>query len=97
MKKYFASWQDKLKEYMATEEKNEFLKDLKIEEKDLVAMQSKDINYGLINNSPYETLESGEVGGIVTDYLKSFANFSGIDIVYSRYKNYSGGILKYNE
>ena len=89
MKKYFVKWQkENMQEYMSQEERNEFLKDLKIEDKDLVDMQSRDINYGLVNNSPYETLLSGNVGGIVTDYLKAFSDFSGIDIAYSKYKNY---------
>ncbi len=87
MKKYFVKWQAKLKENIALEERNEFIKDLKISDKDLVDMQSRDIHYGLVNNSPYETLSSGNVGGIVTDYLKSFNLFSGIDIKYSKHKN----------
>ena len=89
MKKFFLKWKkDKLNEYMALEENGEFTKDLKIEEKDLVDMQSRDVSYGLVNNSPYEVLLSGQVGGIVTDYLKAFSNFSGIDIAYSRYSNF---------
>ncbi len=89
MKKFFLKWKkDKLNEYMALEENGEFTKDLKIEEKDLVDMQSRDVNYGLVNNSPYEVLLSGQVGGIVTDYLKAFSNFSGIDIAYSRYSSF---------
>ena len=89
MKKYFAKWQkEKMKDYLAEEERNEFLKDLKIEEKDLVDIQSRDVKYGLVNNSPYEVLYSGKVGGIVTDYLKEFSKFAKIDIVYSKYKNY---------
>ena len=88
MKKFFVKWQkEKMNENMATEERNEFIKDLKIEDKDLVDMQSRNINYGLVNNSPYEILLSGNVGGIVTDYLKAFSKFSNIDIVYSKYKN----------
>ncbi len=89
MKKFFVKWQkEDMKEYMSQEEQNEFLKELKIEDKDLVDMQSRDISYGLVNNSPYEILLSGNVGGIVTDYLKAFSDFSGIDIAYSKYKNY---------
>ena len=89
MKKYFNKWhKEKMNNYMAIEERNEFLEDLKIEEKDLVDMQSRDVSYGLVNNSPYEVLLSGKVGGIVTDYLKKFSEFAKIDIKYSKYKNY---------
>ena len=89
MKKYFNKWhKEKMNNYMAIEERNEFLEDLKIEEKDLVDMQSRDVSYGLVNNSPYEVLLSGKVGGIVTDYLKKFSEFANIDIKYSKYKNY---------
>ena len=89
MKKYFNKWhKEKMNNYMAIEERNEFLEDLKIEEKDLVDMQSRDVSYGLVSNSPYEVLLSGKVGGIVTDYLKKFSEFAKIDIKYSKYKNY---------
>ena len=88
MQKYFVTWsKENLPQEMAQEERSIFLKGLKLEEKDLVALQSNRLAYGLVNNSPYEVLASGHIGGIMTEYLKQFSDFSGIEIEYSRYKN----------
>lgn len=88
MKKYYQKWsKTELLNQLAKEEQAEFLKGLKLEEKDLVNLQSTSIVYGLVNNSPYEVLTSGNVGGILTEYLKKFSAFSKIDIEYNRYKN----------
>ena len=88
MKKYFIDWEKhNLQKELAKEERAIFIKNLKIEEKDLVELQAVDVKYGLVNNSPYELLSGGKVGGIMTEYLKAFANFSGIEILYNRYDN----------
>lgn len=88
MKKYFQKWSKKeFLTYLAEEEQDEFLKGLKIEEKDLINLQGTSILYGLVNNSPYEVLTSGNVGGIMTEYIKKFSAFSNIDIEYNRYSN----------
>ncbi len=97
MKKYFVKWKkEKMDGYLSLEERGEFLNDLDILEKDLVNMQGRDVSYGLVNNSPYEALVSGQVGGIVTDYLKAFSKFSNIDIAYCRYGNYKKLYKKVN-
>ncbi len=88
MQKYYDTWSIKnLPNNLAEEERTEFLKDLKLEEKDLASLQSNSISYGLVDNSPYEVLRSGHVGGIATEYMKAFAKFSKIDIEYYKYKN----------
>lgn len=88
MKKHFITWyKENFDTSLATEERKLFAKSLNIEEKDLVDLQRENITYGLVNNSPYEILTSGNVGGIMTEYLKEFSKFSKIDIDYARYDN----------
>ncbi len=88
MTKFYNNWlKNKFDDYFYTEERNLFVKQLKIEDKDLAQLQGKTVTYGLVNNSPYEVLSSGNVGGIMTEYIKAFKAFSDIDIEFKRYNN----------
>ncbi len=88
MNKYYNNWSKKsLKTATFSALQQEFLHDLKIAEKDLVAIQGNTLAYGLINNSPYEILAGGKTGGIVAEYIKQFSSFSGVEVGYKRYSN----------
>ncbi len=86
--KYYNMWKkDNLDEYLKRAEFNLFTKSLNISDAEVDAMQSISYNYGLINNSPYEILMSGNYGGIIAMYLYDFSAFSNIDVNYTKYRN----------
>ncbi len=85
--KYYNSWKANLDEYEKRAEFNLFTKALGITETEVDAMRSITYEYGLVNNSPYEVLMSGNYGGIVAMYLYDFSSFSGIEFNYTKYRN----------
>ncbi len=66
-----------------------FTSALSISDKELANMQAKRYTYGFINNSPYEVLISGSYGGIVSEYLTRFMDFSKTEINPVKYKNFA--------
>ena len=62
-----------------------FTNKLKITEKELDIINSKKYTYGFIENAPYEIKKSGTYGGIIANYIKSFASFSNITFDYKNY------------
>lgn len=89
VKKYFASW----KEENLNEAKNNslltvFTDSLNITSQDLDKMTAKVSNYGFVNNSPYEVISGGKYGGIISEYLNRFKDFSGVEFKCIKYKNY---------
>ena len=90
IKKYFLTWKEK--NYSKSYNKNElntFVSALSISNKDLDSIQSNVYKYGFVNTSPYEVLTGGKYGGIVSEYLSRFQEFSGIEFTSTRYKNFN--------
>lgn len=88
--KYYINWSKKsLSKSINTNLLTSFTNNLNLSEIDLKNLTSKVYNYGFINNSPYEVLIGGNYGGIVSEYLKQFSSFTGIEFKFTRYRNYS--------
>lgn len=88
--KYFASWSKKnLDETIDENQLETFVDALSISDKELTSIQAKTYNYGFINNSPYEVLISGTYGGIVSEYLSRFSNFSNTEFTFIKYKSFN--------
>lgn len=90
IKKYFYIWSEK--NLSASINKNKlkaFVEALSISDKEIDSIQAKTYNYGFINNSPYEVLTGGAYGGIVSEYLTSFSEFSNTEFTSIKYKNFS--------
>ncbi len=86
--KYYNNWyQDNLDLYFKKAEFNLFTTALNITDTEIDALQSISYEYGLVNNSPYEVLMSGNYGGITSIYLDNFAKFCNIDVNYTKYRN----------
>lgn len=90
IKKFFYSWEDKnLQKTMYKNELETFVNALSISNKELDSIQARTYNYGFINNSPYEVLISGTYGGIISEYLTRFSEFSNTEFQSTKYKNFS--------
>lgn len=90
VKKYFAEWsKTELNESINNNELQTFVTALSIADKDIKSIQAKTYKYGFINNHPYEALISGTYGGIVSEYLTRFSNFSKTEFTYSKYSNFN--------
>ncbi len=86
--KFYNKWMNSdFKNYYNEYNKALFLDNLNIESKDIDLLTKKTYNYGFIKNSPYELIKGGNYGGIVSEYLKDFNDFSGVDFRYNEYKN----------
>ncbi len=92
--KFYNNWQkDNLEQYRYRAEFALFTSSLGITDTDIDALRSVTYKYGLVNNSPYEVLMSGNYGGIVAMYLYDFSNFSGVEFDYTKYSN----LTKFNK
>ena len=90
IKKYAHKWSEKkLETSINKNELDTFVKALSISAKEISNLQAKRYSYGFINNSPYEILSGGNYGGIVSEYLTRFRNFSNVEFTSTRYKNFS--------
>jgi diguanylate cyclase (GGDEF)-like protein len=90
VKKYFGEWKEKnLNKVYNKNELNAFVEALSISDKEITNIQSKEYVYGFINNSPYEVLMGGQYGGIVSEYLGHFSEFSKTEFTYTKYKNFN--------
>ena len=90
IKKYFAAWKkDNLNDCINENELEIFVEALSISDKEIDNIQSKEYEYGFINNSPYEILLGGSYGGIVSEYLNRFSEFSDTEFRTIKYKNFS--------
>ena len=88
IEKYYLKWKkDNLDKSINTNELNTFITALSISEKDITDIQAKVYTYGFVNNHPYEVLLSGTYGGIVSEYLSRFAEFSNTEFTFTKYKN----------
>lgn len=85
--KYFARWQENIKEYFDDHEFELFTESLKISDADVDKLQGVVHNYGFVNMSPYEVIMGGKYGGIVSIYLKNFSDFADIEFNFVKYAN----------
>ena len=90
VKKYFAKWsKENLKDCLNENELKLFIDALSISDKEIDNIQSKEYEYGFINHSPYEVLIGGTYGGIISEYITRFSNFSDTEFKTIKYKNFS--------
>lgn len=90
IKKYFVAWQEEnLTTSINSNELNTFISALSISDKEIDTIQAKTYTYGFVNNSPYEVLIGGNYGGIVSEYLTRFSEFSKTDFKSVKYSNFS--------
>lgn len=90
IKKYFATWEkEHLHESINENELKTFINALSISEKEITNLQSKTYNYGFVDKHPYEVLISGTYGGIVSEYVARFSEFSATEFSFTKYKNFS--------
>ena len=88
--KYFNNWKkNNLDKSLNDNLLSTFTSNLNLTEKDIKNLTSKVYNYGFVNNSPYEVLMGGTYGGIVSEYLKKFSDFTGVEFKFTRYRNYN--------
>ena len=88
IKKYFYQWEkENLSTSINQNELNTFVEALSISDKEIDSIQADTYNYGFVDNSPYEVLISGTYGGIVSEYLTRFSEFSNTEFKSIRYKN----------
>ncbi|MBR1416193.1 MAG: diguanylate cyclase [Bacilli bacterium] len=90
LKKFYNNWKkDNLSKTINNNLLNCLTNSLSLSEKDLSTIKAKVYNYGFVNNNPYEVLIGGNYGGIVSEYLEKFSNFTGVEFKFTKYKNYS--------
>ena len=90
VKKYYAKWaEENLRECLNENELKLFINALSISDKEIDNIQSKEYHYGFINHSPYEVLIGGSYGGIVSEYITRFSEFSDTEFKTIKYKNFS--------
>lgn len=90
IKKYYSKWEEKnLLESKNKNELNTFVEALSISDKEIDKIQAKPYKYGFIDKSPYEILSGGEYGGIISEYLTRFSDFSNVSFESVRYKNFA--------
>ena len=90
VEKHYLKWnKDNLSESINENQLNTFVTALSISDKDIADIQAKTYSYGFVNTHPYEVLLSGTYGGIVSEYLSRFAEFSKTEFTFTKYKNVS--------
>lgn len=90
VKKYYHTWaKENLQESINENELKIFIDALSISDKEIDNIQSKEYEYGFINQSPYEVLIGGTYGGIVSEYITRFSNFSNTEFKSIKYKNFA--------
>ena len=90
VEKHYLKWnKDNLNESINENQLNTFVTALSISDKDITDIQAKTYSYGFVNTHPYEVLLSGTYGGIVSEYLSRFAEFSKTEFTFTKYKNVS--------
>ena len=90
IKKYFALWKNNnLLDSINENELNTFIEALSISDKEIDNIQAQTYIYGFINHSPYEILMGGTYGGIVSEYLSRFSEFSNTEFNSTRYKTFA--------
>ncbi|MGM9834846.1 MAG: GGDEF domain-containing protein [Bacilli bacterium] len=98
IRKYYLKYKEKkLDKEIAKNTLDTFVNALNISEKDLKEIQADDINYGFVNNSPYEVLIGGNYGGIIGEYIKTFSDVTNTEFKFVKYKNTDAFIKALND
>ena len=96
--KFYNKWiEDKYTESYNRNNYNLFIKSLGISDIEEDKLTDKVYSFKYLVNQPYSLLSRGEFGGIASQYLKSFEEFSDIDFKYEKigkYKNLKSDIDK---
>ncbi len=86
MQKYYHKWSSKnLESAIYKEELSIFQDSLDISSAAIDEIKKSTIEYAFINNLPYEVYGDGTFGGILSEYVNSFAQFLNLDIEYTKY------------
>lgn len=89
IKKYYNIWiKDKYSESYNDNNYDLFVTSLKISDIDEDSLTDKSYRVKYLVNQPYQLLSRGEYSGIVSEYLKSFNDFSDIDFEYEKVKKF---------
>jgi len=98
--KFYNKWiEDKYIDSYNRNNYNLFIKSLGISDIEEDKITDKTYSFKYLVNQPYALLSRGEFGGIASQYLKSFEEFSDIDIKYekvNKYRNLKRDIEKKN-
>ena len=93
--KYYNTWIDT--NYSESYNNNNyklFVNNLNISELKQDKLTDKTYNFEYVVNQPYALLTRGKFSGIVSEYLNSFSEFSGIDFKYTKVRKFKD--LKYD-
>jgi len=85
--KFYERWKKSFNDYFNQSEFALFTESLNVSEAEIATLQSKEYNYGFVNNSPYEVIMGGKYGGVVGVALSKFSEFSKIEFNFVKYKN----------
>lgn len=93
--KYYNTWIDtKYSESYNNNNYKLFVNNLNISELKQDKLTDKTYNFEYVVNQPYALLTRGKFSGIVSEYLNSFSEFSGIDFKYTKVRKFKD--LKYD-
>lgn len=88
--KYYNTWIDS--EYNNSYDRNNyslFINSLKISDIEEDELTDKNYSFNYLVNQPYQLLSRGEFTGVVSEYLKSFTEFSDIEFEYTKVKKFN--------
>ncbi len=75
---------------------NLFKEKLEITDLEIDNLTNKIYNFGFVNQTPYNALNSSKYGGIILSYLEEFSRLSKVDFTYTKYKNYEELVNSFN-
>ena len=90
IKKYYNKWI--VSDFKDSYKKNlysMFVESLNLTDVEIDAMTDKNYTFKYVVYQPYELLSGGKFTGIVSNYLKSFSEFSGVDFTYKSLNDYN--------
>ena len=88
LKKYYKVWEkENFKQTFKEKFSNDYFIFNNVSEKDKAAFTGKRYKYGFVNNLPFDTIIDKEFVGINTEFLKSFATATEIEIEFKEYND----------
>lgn len=86
LKKYYKMWEEEnFKQAFKENFSNNYFLFNSVSEKDKASFIGKRYKYGFVDNLPFDTIINKEFMGINTEFLKSFATATGIEIEFKEY------------
>lgn len=86
LKKYYKMWEkENFKQSFKENFSNNYFLFNSVSEKDKASFIGKRYKYGFVDNLPFDTIINKEFMGINTEFLKSFATATGIEIEFKEY------------